>query len=456
MKREIQYEIRSMIKKVNKYEQTMIYELIAKNINLNQILENAQKSKEYGQKFTQSLETSKFTLVDAYYTKISNKLKNINVCLTKITKCERIDLEMMEREIENKIEIGEKELGDKLHKLINMKTKEERIIKDIEYKKEKVPKRIESKNLEELITTSSQYPKGEIIFWDKEYNKNSEQKGGYRRLVELAKGRLAGGREDGLIDILSIKTREKLFTMRGNKRGITFMISIPGAAPKTQIIVGGGDGKIGLWEIADKGGAKCLQSLKIQTSEIVCGIIHNTSGYLITGGYESRARIWDIRRGHIVGQIPHGDKHNTWVTDILELPNGYLLSLCRDRSRQLALKLWFLGEKAPTTLTDIPPHAEEEEGFMSGMLISESRVLLGGCRGHFMEFYVQTLQVHPLILGLHRGGVSHIRQISSYIYITASHDCTLKVVNINTKVVLRTLFGHTAALSGVLPIFTLQ
>ena len=220
------------------------------------------------------------------------------------------------------------------------------------------------------------------------------------------------------------------------------------------IITGSKDNTVRMWDIRS---GECSQILKGHTGSVFCVHLHSKSGYLLTGSRDRTVRIWDITNTpqsyKEIAQIRHQGAY-TDVMDLVELDSGRMLSICVGCS-SLGVKVWELRGEETATIKDIPPHKQEKEGFRCGLGISGAKgVLLGGVGGNLMLFDVDTFILSPLIDNLHQGRIMQIKGLKDDIYVTCSHDKSIKIVNVVSKKVLQTLLGHTERVNSVLPIFT--
>ena len=219
---------------------------------------------------------------------------------------------------------------------------------------------------------------------------------------------------------------------------------------ESHIITGSEDRTMRMWDVRS---GECIQILQGHTGFVYCVHLHS-SGYLLTGSSDQTVRTWDITTPHTykeIAQIPH---LGAWVRDLVELDHGRLLSIC-EGSPSLGVKVWELrGEGEVNTLKEIPLPKQEGYGFRCGLgMVGAKGVLLGGWYGNLMLLDVDSYVLTPLIDKLHGKCIMQIKELKDDIYVTCSDDKSIKIVNVVTKKVLRTLLGHTICVMSILPIF---
>ena len=456
MTKSVNKDVKAMIKMINNYENKMISNIQETHLDLNKIIENGNQNKKYKKKMKKALNRNKFSIINTYYkdlTKMQKGTKDIMQKMKEKQKNKRPEVVM--KEIKSKTEKGVKSLFEHINQLI--KTQEvnlkelEGIFKKVEEKKEKTPK---EHIFQGIISASDDKS---LILWDKEYKQKSTHKGKswYSKLIELSSGRIAAttGDPENSVEILG-NNLELLSTLRGHTNHIYDICNMG----ERNIITGSMDNTVRMWDLRS---GECSQILIGHTGWVYCVHLHSKSGYLLTGSVDHTVRIWDITNTpqsyKEIAQIYHQGEY-TYVWDLVELDDGRMLSICGEYYGQppdIGVKVWELRGKTTTTIKDIPLHKQEKRGFRCGLGISDTKgVLLGGFEGNLMLFDVGSYVLSPLIHNLHQGRILQIKGLKDDIYVTCSHDKSIKIVNVVTKKVLQTLLGHTDWVYSILPIFT--
>ena len=464
----ISSHVKSMIKSINTYENGVINNIQEKSFDMSKIMENIEQSKKYKKKMKKALNTNKFSQINKYYKDLTKTQKETKDIMQKMKKKEKnMRSEIIIQEMKRNTEKGVKVLFENINQVLygqkvdlkglegtlkKVEEKKEKIPK-IEEKKEKTPKREKQHTFQGIISASCDQS---LILWDKEYKQKSTHKGNskYSKLIELSSGGIAATTWDPeySVEILG-NNLELLSTLRGHTDYIWDICNMG----ERNIITGSQDHTVRIWDIRS---GECSQILKGHTGPVFCVHLHSKSGYLLTGSYDHTVRIWDITNTpqsyKEIAQIYH-QGNDTYVRDLVELDAGRMLSLCGNGycNPKMGVKVWELRGKETTTIKDIPPHKQEEEGFICGLGISGTKgVLLGGFKGNLMLFDVTSYLLSPLIHNLHQGWITQIKELKQDIYVTCSGDKSIKIVNVATKKVLQTLLGHTSYVNSILPIFT--
>ena len=451
----ISTDVRSMIKSLNNYEKGVINNIKEKSFDMSQIMVNVEHSKKYKKKMKKALDSSKFSQLSIYYKEFTKGEKETKDIIEKMKKKEKnMRSEIIMEEMKKKTEKGINELFEHINQVyygqkVDLKGPEG-TIKKVEEKLEIIPK-VEEKV--EIIPKAERKPKRlqgilsasndkSLILWDKDYKQKSIHKGRswYSKLIELSSGGIAGTttNPDNSVEILT--------TLRGHTNNIWDICNMG----ESNIITGSRDHTVRMWDIRS---GECTQVLQGHTGDVNCVHIHSKTGYLLTGSWDQTVRIWDITTPHTyreIAQIPHED---ACVCDLVELDDGRMLSVCQSSS--LGVKVWELkGEGTVNTLKDIPTTKQEEYGLRCGLrILGYKGVLLGGNNGNLMLFDLTSYLLAPLMLKLHKDCINQIKTLNNNIYVTCSDDKSIKIVNIVTKKVLRTLLGHTGYVYSILPIF---
>ena len=476
----ISSDVKSMIKSINNYENGVINNIQDKSFDMSKIMENIEQSKKYKKKMKKALNSSKFSQLSTYYKELTKREKKKKDILHKMMKKgKNMRSEIIIEEMKKKTEKGIKELIEHINQVLygqkvdlkglegTLKKVEKKKVKNIpkieekqknipkvEEKREKTPKREKQHTFQGIISAS--WDKS-LIFWDKEYKQKSTHKGkcSYFKLIKLSSGGIAAttGDPDNSVEILE-NNLELLSIFRGHTYPIYDICNMG----ERNIITGSGDKTMRIWDIRS---GECSQILKGHTKDVNCVHLHSKSGYLLTGSNDQTVRIWDITNTpqsyKEIDKILHKGMNN-YVQDLVELDEGRMLSICGSGfhlgQAEIGVKVWELRGKETATIKDIPPHNQENKGFICGLGISGTKgVLLGGMEGNLVLFDVGSYLLSPLIHNLHMGFINQIKELKQNIYVTCSSDKSIKIVNVATKKVLQTLQGHTGWVRSILPIF---
>ena len=264
--------------------------------------------------------------------------------------------------------------------------------------------------------------------------------------MELPGGRFAGAKNH-VIEIFDLKSREVLFSLPAvHKWGIMCMCKCKEGSGNI-IYTGSGDKTVKIWDI---NGRTCRATLTGHKGSVYCVLVH-TSGYILSGSADHTVRVWGISKLLDKYTLQTIIQHGATVYHLLEVEEGRVISICGGSSR-VGVLVWAQEEGKVSSLRDFPP-PPLEGGFRCGLFIGKERVLLGGIKGNLFIFNtLNYLFQRVLGDGLHEGWISEIRSVGEDKYLTCSVDTTIKLVNIATQKVLRTLRGHRDYVYSILPI----
>ena len=285
-----------------------------------------------------------------------------------------------------------------------------------------------------------------LILWDKEFKQKSFHKGitPYTKVIKVGE-RIVVSDADGGVEIYN-NNLEILSTITGHTSSIWDMCNIG-----EKIITGSGDRTV---RISDINSGKCTQVLEEHTSWIRCMHVHSTTGFLITGSWDCTLRVWDINTGSKSIAL---FKYEDYLSGLVELDIGRMLSICKSRQSTLALQIWELKGDPDTgySIYVIKEIHNPPQAFMCGLMVHDTKgVLLGGTEGSLMLLDVETYEFKSLMPNLHGEMIMQMKEIKQDIYVTCSEDKSIKIVNIATQKVLHTLLGHTFYVNSILPIFS--
>ena len=463
MNRSIDDQVKSMIRFVNKHEENMVKNIHEKSTDLNQIIENAGVCNEYKRKIKYTVKLSQFNKAESHYLDWTEKLKSVDEEIQKLfLKPKKIDIKVIVNDIQNKATEQAQSLIQKLNKLVAKHLADLNIICDRKYKVKRkkisnkiVPKKKESGEIDQIISAS--YDKS-LIFWDKDFEVITRHSGkaGYMKLVELKGGKFAVGKWNGEVEIFDTNSRQLVSTLIGHKKSVWGLCgcSINNLADQNTIITGGADDTIRIWNLSNsKEYTTCSSDNQLEghKNDILCVLVHQDE-YLLSGSVDSTVRVWELgREFKFLFQIKH---KSAQVNDLVEVKGG-VLSIC-SHDVKLGSKMWKLGGKGkPKILGEVPPPPEEGRGFVCGLGIEGGRrVLLGGTQGGLMGVDTETWHILPVFTHkIHTKYIYQIRKLNEAEYITGSNDATIKVINIYSQVILRTLEQHQSGVISILPIF---
>ena len=211
--------------------------------------------------------------------------------------------------------------------------------------------------------------------------------------------------------------------------------------PSGELASGGWDHSIRIWDL-DKG--TCKHLLTGHPNPVLCLLIYN--GKLVSGDNKGLVKVWSLENYKCIKHIHHGN--TVWIYDLLEMDNGSILSVCN--SKIIALKMWDFH--TVTSIRNFAPSPKEPRGFRCGTLFpNKTKLLLGGLEGNLMILNTYNWMFETNIR-LHTHRITQIALLNEQDIITSSHDGNIKVTNIKTSKILKTLDAHSQAVFSILPI----
>ena len=281
-----------------------------------------------------------------------------------------------------------------------------------------------------------------IIFWNADGTPNHTHKGEsrYFSLLELSTGNIAAAAGND-IEIIDRKKGIVLRTLRGHEKLIRCIQELSSGVLAT----GSQDSTIRIWDLENN---ITLRVLKQHTDHVYC-IKEHSSGQLLSGSLDHSVCIWNPKKGDLLSQ--HKDYNTAVIWNFEELPNNLILSVCKDSSKELGLKIW---ELEGDTLINIPPHKEAPFGFFASCLLSGGKVVLGDAStlGNILIFDVESahfLNAHSV----HEHAIRQIREGKEGEIITCSFDKSLKLIDVHTGEVITTYIAHQDIVWSVLVLF---
>ena len=210
----------------------------------------------------------------------------------------------------------------------------------------------------------------DIIFWgnDLKIDKRMEgtSKSNYSILLDLHDGRIAGTKDNGEIDIISIYTQEIEFILPGHKIAIVAICGIDTGNIGEHIIATAGafDHSIRVWNLLTKERIHVLNNV----GDISALVYDIRRGYLIYS-IPGSVIITDYKTLGIIREIVHGP--GIKIFQLLQINEEVYISICN--SPKLSLKLWNIDNgKTIQTKT-----LQKSPGFTYGALLDQHILLLG-------------------------------------------------------------------------------
>ena len=255
----------------------------------------------------------------------------------------------------------------------------------------------------------------------------------YIRVIQLRDRRIAASNNNGSIEIIDPITHKLLFTLTGHKDGdnIWGLIELNNG----NLVSGSNDKSIKIWDLESKSCAKTL----IGHSGYVFSLLEHSSGKLISGGgiIDRTSRMWDVISGECTNILNYVG--NIW--EMIELPNGEVLSICDSKS--ISLRIW--DPQTGHIISDI----DSQYQWTTGCRVNESTLFLGNESGWVVEFNLNYLQFGKKFK-LHDRWVFQLFRVSDTFLISASGDNKVKMFNMDDGRIVHTMEQHNDQVFSVI------
>lgn len=212
--------------------------------------------------------------------------------------------------------------------------------------------------------------------------------------------------------------------------------SVAYAPDSRYLLTGGVDGTARLWDISTGG-----EIYHIEAHEgSVAGVVYSPDGrFLLTGGADQIARLWDANNGTLIREFKG---HTDAVRGIAYSPDGRYVATA---SADSTARIWRASDAVQ--LHTITGH----EGAVNAVAFSPDGTMLltGGddTTAHLWDVFTgQMLRIYER----HSGPITSLTFMEDGLYfVTGSHDQTAVVHNIDSGEVLERLGGHTDWINSV-------
>ncbi|MDM9385148.1 NB-ARC domain-containing protein [Chlorogloeopsis sp. ULAP01] len=254
---------------------------------------------------------------------------------------------------------------------------------------------------------------------------------------------LISGSDDHTIKFWNVSTEECLRTLEGHSDGVRSIALSPDGKMLTS---GSEDHTVKLWNIYT---GECLKTFEGHTNRVFSVAFSPQGNVLVSGSHDNTVRLWDITTGQAMKTM---QGHSSWIFSVAFSPQGdYLASGSHDQT----VKLWsastgecfrtfqgYTNQVLSVAFSPIPPTPLHKGG--------EGGILASGSHDHTVRLWdVSTGVVLKTIQGHTNWVYSVAFSPQGNLLVSGSGDRTIKLWDISTGQLLKTLQGHRAAVCSV-------